>query len=98
MDGKYLLFSRRSPDGVRDLWYLRRKDDGNGYEERPFLQTQFSEHAASFSPDGRFVVYVSDEAGRFDVYVRPFPEGTERWKVSADNGGGQPHWSSDGLA
>ena len=96
VDEKYLLFYRHDPEGVRDIWYLRRKDDESGYEEQPFLRTQFSELSAKFSPDGRFVVYVSDEAGAHDVYVRPFPEGAERWKVSVGNGGGQPRWSDDG--
>ena len=95
-DGRHMLLYRNNPKTMRDILYLRRKDDGNGYEERVFLQTPFREHAASFSPDGRFVVYVSDEAGRYDVYVRPFPEGSERWKVSVDNGGAQPRWSHDG--
>ena len=95
-DGRHLLFYRNDPETLRDIWYLRRRDDGSGYEERLFLQTPFWEHAASFSPDGRFVVYVSDEAGRYDVYVRRFPEGTERWKVSMDKSGAQPRWSHDG--
>ena len=97
MDGRYLLIYRNDPQTLRDIWYLRRKDDGSGYEERLFLKTPFWEHAASFSPDGRFVVYVSDEAGPYDVYVRPFPEGSDRWKVSVDNGGAQPRWSQDGT-
>ncbi len=95
-DGRHLLIYRNNPKTMRDIFCLRRRDDGEGYEERVFLQTAFREHAASFSPDGRFVAYVSDEAGRYDVYVRRFPEGTERWKVSMDKSGAQPRWSHDG--
>ena len=40
---------------------------------RPFLQTKFNEAQARFSPDGRWVAYVSDESGRLEVFVRPFP-------------------------
>ena len=96
-DGQYLLFYRNDPKTLRDIWYLRRNDDTSEYEERLLLETPFWEHAPSFSPDGRFVVYVSDEAGRYDVYVRPFPEGGERWKVSVENSGAQPRWSQDGA-
>ncbi len=78
-----------------DLWYLKRKEDGNGFEPVPFLQSSFNESAAKFSADGRFVAYVSDESGRFEVYVRPFPGGDGKWQVSG-NGGRQPRWSKDG--
>jgi len=60
-----------------------------------FLQTPFDEGASRFSPDGRFVVYVSDESGRFEVYVRSFPNGDGKWRVST-NGGGGPRWRRDG--
>ncbi len=46
-------------------------------------------------PDGRFVTYLSNESGRLEVYVRPFPEGGGKWQVSA-NGGASPDWSNDG--
>ena len=48
-----------------------------------------------FSPDGRFLAYVSDESGRSEVYVRSYPEGDQKWSVSAD-GGQEPVWSRDG--
>ena len=49
-----------------------------------------------FSPDGRFIAYTSDESGRVEVYVRPFPEAGARVQVSAD-GGTRPIWSRDGT-
>ncbi len=61
----------------------------------PFLQTPFNEHSAKFSPQGRFVAYVSDQSGQNQVYVRPFPEGEGQWQVST-KGGVQPRWSRDG--
>ena len=94
-DGKYLLYSVRDEETAWDLWYLKRKEDGSGFEPVPFLQTSFSERAAKFSPDGRFVAYSSDESGRNDVYVRPFPGAEGMWQVSG-NGGTQPRWSKDG--
>ena len=48
-----------------------------------------------FSPDGRLVAYSSDESGRFEVYVRPYPPGPNKWKVSL-NGGHRPRWRRDG--
>ena len=75
--------------------YLRRKDDGQGFDEVPFLQTPFNEQNPKLSPDGNFVAYQSDESGRFEIYVRPFPEGEGKWPVSR-NGGEDPRWSRDG--
>lgn len=93
-DEKCLLFSRVTPENGRDLWYLRRTDEG-GYELVLFLRTPYNEEAAKLSPDGRFVVYVSDESHRYEVFVRPFPGGDARWQVSG-SGGTQPRWSKDG--
>ena len=62
---------------------------------RPFLQTRFSEAQARFSPDGRWVSYVSDESGRIEVFVRPFPGPGQRWQISTD-GGGELRWSRSG--
>ena len=94
-DGRYILYSLQDPKQGRDIWYLQRKDEGNGWEAVPFLQTPFAEQAAKFSPAGRFVAYTSDESGRQEVYVRPFSEGGGKWQVST-NGGRQPRWSKDG--
>jgi serine/threonine-protein kinase len=59
------------------------------------LQTPANEGLAQFSRDGRYVAYVSDESGRFEVYVRPFPVETGKWRISSD-GGNAPRWSADG--
>ena len=62
---------------------------------RPFLHTSSNETHARFSPDGRFVAYASDESGRVEVYVTPYPGAGARWQVSTD-GGEAPVWSRDG--
>jgi Tol biopolymer transport system component len=49
------------------------------------------------SPDGRWLAYVSDEAGQESVYVRPFPSGEGRWQISTPDGF-EPRWSPDGKA
>jgi hypothetical protein len=60
-----------------------------------FLSTRFNEIQARFAPNGRWVAYASDESGRFEVYVRPFPPAPGQWPISAD-GGTQPEWRRDG--
>ena len=94
-DGKYLLYTVANPENRLDLWYLKRKEDGSGFEPASFLQTPFNETAPQLSPDGRFVAYCSDESGQYEVYVQPFPEGGGNWQVST-NGGCQPRWRHDG--
>ena len=61
----------------------------------PFLQTEFNETQAQLSPDGRWVAYNSDESGKSEVYVRPFPAGDGKWQIST-NGGVQARWRRDG--
>jgi Tol biopolymer transport system component len=60
-----------------------------------FLQTPFAEQQARFSPDGRWIAYVSDESGTPEVYVQSFPPSGGKWKVST-NGGFTPRWRRDG--
>ena len=62
---------------------------------RPFIANAFDNHSPTLSPDGRWVAYASDEAGRYEIYVRPFPGPGGRWQVSKE-GGIEPHWSGTG--
>jgi eukaryotic-like serine/threonine-protein kinase len=59
------------------------------------LGTPFGEQAATTSPDGRWMAYSSDETGRDEIYIRPFPEGGGKLLVS-QGGGTEPRWSRDG--
>jgi len=62
----------------------------------PLLQTPFNEQNADISSDGRWLAYQSDESGRPEVYVRPFPNVTlGRWQISR-SGGSRPLWARDG--
>ena len=61
----------------------------------PFLQTEFNEFMGQLSPDSRWMAYTSDESGRCEVYVRPFPPSEGKWKISTA-GGEQPRWRADG--
>ena len=94
-DGKYVLYDLVDPENGRDLWYLERNEDGSGWEPHPFLQTPFREVVPKLSPDGHYVAYVSNESGRDEVYVQPFPEGGRKVTVSS-NGGTRARWSRDG--
>jgi hypothetical protein len=61
----------------------------------PFIQTEFAEIQARFSPDGRWVAYASNASGPFQVYVQSFPASGGKWQIST-NGGAQPQWRHDG--
>ncbi len=61
-----------------------------------FLQTEDTEMAGRFSPNGRWLAYESDESGSYEVYVRAFPGPGGMWQVSGDGGGSRPVWSADG--
>jgi len=61
----------------------------------PFLQTQFNTTYGRFSPDGRWVAYQSNESGRFEIYVAPFPGPGGKWQISTAGGQG-PGWRRDG--
>jgi Tol biopolymer transport system component len=60
-----------------------------------YIVTDASEHGGRFSPDGRYVAYVSNESGTSEVYVQTFPAGGGKWQIS-NGGGAQPQWRADG--
>jgi Tol biopolymer transport system component len=94
-DGKWLLYTSVDPVTKEDLWVVPMSGSHPGTPE-PVLATNYRETDASFSPDGRFIAYVSDESGTSEVYVRAFPSSTGgKWLVSR-GGGYQPRWRSDG--
>jgi Tol biopolymer transport system component len=90
-DGTFLTFMEEHPTDGYDIWVLRL----NG-EPRPLLTTPARDMHGAFSPDGRWLAYSSDESGRSEIYVRPFPNVSEgKWTVSTA-GGHSPVWSPDG--
>jgi Tol biopolymer transport system component len=91
-DGRYLVFAQ-GVGANADLWTLPL--DGSGPAAEWLAVGGNQGLGASFSPDGRFLAYESDESGRSEVYVRPFPVGEGRWQVSTD-GGRVPAWSASG--
>jgi Tol biopolymer transport system component len=90
-DGTTLVFSERTGSG---RWNLSLLALTGSHARAPLFPSPFNVANARFSPDGRFVAFESDDSGRIEVYVAPFPTGA-RVRVSAD-GGGSPRWSRDG--
>jgi Tol biopolymer transport system component len=90
--GDYAAVMVTDPATSTDLWLLSLREP---YEMRPFKRTPASERQASFSPDGRWMAYASNESGRSEIYVEPVPGPGGRWQVSA-NGGEQPRWVRNG--
>jgi eukaryotic-like serine/threonine-protein kinase len=91
-DGGYLLYADEDPKTRRDLWVLPLQDDR---KPRVFVNTEFDEWNAQFSPDGRWVAYQSDQSGRYEVYVRPFPGPGVQQQIST-SGGSMPRWRPSG--
>jgi Tol biopolymer transport system component len=89
-DGRHLAFDERKPGAQRDVWVLTR-----GGDPAPFVLTAFDEGSPAFSPDGNWLAYVSNESGRNEVYVQPYPGPGGKWPISTD-GGTEPAWSPDG--
>ena len=98
-DGKRLAFAEVGANTGDDLWTLP-LDVSDPEHPKPgkqelFLRTPFDEVEPAFSPDGRWIAYMSNESGRNEVYVRPFPVGSGKWQIST-TGGFHPIWSRDG--
>ena len=90
-DGQLLAFHHNHPSTQRDIWVVRPSDR----KAQPFLQTPFTEGGATFSPDGRWLAYVSNESGRPEIYVQPYPGPGGKWQISVD-GGTEPVWGRNG--
>ena len=87
-----IFYSLATSNLLRDIWTLPLDGDRKA---RPFLATRFDERDPAPSPDGRFVAYESDESGRREIYVRPYPAGQPAVPVSLA-GGVAPRWRGDG--
>jgi serine/threonine-protein kinase len=91
-DERWVVYGT-APEPSRDIYAV---EIGSGVEVPLAANPNFSETAPSISPDGKWIAYVSDETGRPQVYVRPFPDfQSGRWQVS-DGAGVAPVWSESG--
>jgi eukaryotic-like serine/threonine-protein kinase len=90
-----------TPDGKLLYMYLTAgpklwiHDSSPGKADYPFLKTNSTEGLAKFSPDGHWLSYTSEETGRSEIYVVPYPELNGKWQVSS-NGGNMARWRKDG--
>ena len=92
-DGRLIVFEETDPKTQLDLWLLPSSGEGSPI---PFARSRFNEGQARVSSDGRWVAFTSDESGAKEVYVRPFPSGPGKWRVSTGGGEG-PRWRADGT-
>lgn len=90
-DGRTLAFSEFQPQTDWDIWMLPLSDR----KPQLFLRTPFHDGARSFSPDGRWLAYFSDESGRGEVYVRAYPGPGPKVQISTQ-GGAEPVWARNG--
>ncbi len=89
-DGKYLSIDRGV--GKNDLWIV----PVDGSEPFTLISTPFDEGYSRFSPDGNWIAYVSNETGRYELYLTRFPSGEGKWQLSADGGDWAIGWKEDG--
>lgn len=99
-DGRFIAYDSTDFKGKTrgDIWIVPMFGDRKPF---PFRNNPAEESAAAFSPDGRWIAYESNESGRYEVYVVPFPSGVGKWQVSTNGGGGfnggsRTHWRNDG--
>ncbi|MBI3404869.1 MAG: serine/threonine-protein kinase [Acidobacteria bacterium] len=100
-DGEFVAFTQADLTKLQpDIWIVPIEGGPSatfraGRTPRPFLQTSFEEYNPRFSPNGKWLAYVSTESGKEEVYVQSFPGPGGKWQVSVD-GGELPEWSRDG--
>jgi serine/threonine protein kinase/Tol biopolymer transport system component len=93
VDGRFVLYTfAGSFPATSDIWALPRFGDR---KPLPVAQTEFAESQGTFSPDGRWIAYTTDETGQPNVYVQPFLRAGGKHPISP-NGGRNPHWRADG--
>jgi Tol biopolymer transport system component len=90
-DGQLLAFIEVNPTTGYDIWVLRLGDR----KAQPFLRTPFNESVPQFSPDGRWLAYISNESGSNEIYVQPYPGPGGKRQISTD-GGTEPVWNRNG--
>jgi eukaryotic-like serine/threonine-protein kinase len=91
-DGQFILYTAVSGTTSGDLWVLPLFGDRKPYQ---VVRTPFNESQGKFSPDGRWIAYSSNESGRVEVYVTPFPGPGGKQQISM-SGGDRPQWRRDG--
>ena len=93
-DGQYILYNIGSfgLGNGQDIWVLPLNGDRKPF---PYAEGPGEQMYAQFSPDGRWVAYVSNETGNYELYVAPFPWTGAKWQISS-GGGWAPRWARNG--
>jgi Periplasmic component of the Tol biopolymer transport system len=92
-NGEFVVFEETDPKTKFDIRLVTLK---GAHTSTPLIQTPFNDQNPALSSDGAWLAYQSDESGRAEVYVCPFPKvDSGRWQVSTA-GGTRPLWSRDG--
>jgi Tol biopolymer transport system component len=93
-DGRFLVYNQSDHvnSAITDIWLLPMTEKG---KPRPFLNTEANERDGRLSPDGRWMLYTSDESGKNEVYVAPFPGPGGKWQVSTGGANGAT-WTQNG--
>jgi Tol biopolymer transport system component len=91
-DGKHLAYVVIGPAGELDIYTVPLTGDRIPH---PFIRSPANESVPTFSPDGKWLAYESNQSGKNEVYITPFPAGGAQYLVST-NGGDRPIWRRDG--
>ena len=91
-DGKVLIYTEIHPETLLDIWMLEMDGDT---VSKPFLKTNFSETQPILSPNGRWIVYVSNEQGEEQIFICSFPGKKSKIQITK-TGGIEPLWAPDG--
>jgi serine/threonine-protein kinase len=98
-DSRLLTYFEIDPKTAQDIWMLpldwSNPEHPKPGKPEPFLRTPFPEWEQQFSPDGRWIAYLSSESGLIELYVRPFPGPGAKWQISS-GGAAHPAWSPGG--
>jgi serine/threonine protein kinase/Tol biopolymer transport system component len=93
VDGRFVLYTVIGTfPATTDIWALPLFGERKPF---PVAQTEFAESLGTFSPDGRWIAYTTDETGQLNVYVQPFLRAGAKHRISP-NGGRNAHWRADG--
>jgi len=95
-DGKFILYRSNSQKTGYDLWALPYSASSNDRKPIEVARESFDEDNGRFSPDGRWIVYQSNETGRNEIFVQPFPGNSASRKLITRDGGLMPQWRGDG--
>jgi len=99
-DGRFLIYMEADPKTKEDIWAFPLTGEKKTAIKLASMATEYREMQGQLSPDGHWLAYISDESGRFEVYVQPFGPAWEKrvtgkWTIST-TGGTQPRWRGDG--